>query len=325
MKDLKSKMPRVSIGMPVYNGENFIKEAIDSILAQTFEDFELIISDNASTDRTEEICRAYVAKDKRIQYIRNNINLGAAYNGNRVFELSSGKYFKWASHDDICAPTYLEKCIEVLDKRPSVILCYPCTIIIDDYGKQISQVSDDLDLRSPSPHQRYKHFMSRYSPWGMCYPVFGVIRASVLKKTPLFGNYIGSDMMLLGELALRGEFYELYDYLFYRRDHPQSFTRFTLGSNEQQTAWFDSTKRKGIYFPTWRWLYQYMSAIVRVKLNWFERMYCFIITMKWFIQNRRRFVKELSVVIRIAIRSLFVRSRLGQKLLETRRELLKRT
>ena len=107
--------PRVSIGMPVFNGENYLAEALDSLLTQTFSDFELIISDNASTDKTEEICRAYAVRDQRIRYFRNQENLGASRNYNRVFELSSGEYFKWAAHDDLCAPEFLGRCVDVLD------------------------------------------------------------------------------------------------------------------------------------------------------------------------------------------------------------------
>ena len=128
-------MPRVSIGLPVYNGEKFIREAIDSIFSQTFEDFELIISDNGSTDRTQQICQAYAAQDLRIRYYRNKKNIGAARNYNLVFELASGEYFKWAAHDDLCAPEYLERCVEILDRDPDVVLCYPKTSIIDEHGE----------------------------------------------------------------------------------------------------------------------------------------------------------------------------------------------
>src|SRR5512139_3267591 len=116
--------PRVSIGVPVYNGENFLKDALDSLLAQTFKDFEIVIADNVSTDQTEEICRSYAAKDARIRYYRNETNIGAGPNHNRVFELSRGEYFKWVCHDDMCAPEFLERCIEVLDRDPSVVLCH---------------------------------------------------------------------------------------------------------------------------------------------------------------------------------------------------------
>jgi len=124
MKDkfIKNHKPRVSIGLPVYNGENYLEEAIDSILAQTYKDFELIISDNASTDRTPDICQAYANKDPRIRYYRNEKNIGAAVNFNRVFELSSSEYFKWAAHDDIIAPDYISECIEILDNDDSIVL-----------------------------------------------------------------------------------------------------------------------------------------------------------------------------------------------------------
>jgi glycosyltransferase involved in cell wall biosynthesis len=131
------KNPYVSIGLPVYNGENFLHEAITSILAQTFQDFELIISDNASTDKTEEICRAFTDQDERIKYSRNRENIGVEKNFYRVFALSSGKYFKWAAHDDLCHPDFLQSCIDVLDRDFTTVLCYPRAVIIDDKGKVI--------------------------------------------------------------------------------------------------------------------------------------------------------------------------------------------
>ena len=118
---MSSSTPKVSLGLPVYNGENFIAQAIESILAQTFTDFELIITDNGSTDRTPKICEAYAARDRRVAYSRNPENLGAAPNFNRAFALSSGRYFKWVAHDDLIAPEFLARCVKVLDNDPSVV------------------------------------------------------------------------------------------------------------------------------------------------------------------------------------------------------------
>ena len=95
-----SKPPRISIGMPVYNGEQFLAGALDSVLTQDFEDFELIISDNASEDGTQKICLDYAARDRRIRYYRNEMNIGGSRNHSRVFELSAAEYFKWAHYDD---------------------------------------------------------------------------------------------------------------------------------------------------------------------------------------------------------------------------------
>jgi len=138
-------LPRMSIGLPVFNGGRFLKDTVDSVLAQTFDDFELIISDNASTDDTEEIARAYAARDQRVRYFRNEANLGAAKNFNRVFELARGEYFKWTAHDDICAPSFLLRCIEVLDRDPSVTLCYTRQIDIDEQGQILGRNPYDLN------------------------------------------------------------------------------------------------------------------------------------------------------------------------------------
>src|SRR5207248_940805 len=136
-KRMNGRIPQISVGMPLYNADRFLQETLDSILAQTFVNFELVISDNASNDRTEEICRAYAARDSRIRYYRKEINRGAAWNHNRVFELSRAKYFKWACYDDLLAPTFLEKCVAVLDCDPGVVLCFSIFRDFDDYGTRV--------------------------------------------------------------------------------------------------------------------------------------------------------------------------------------------
>src|ERR1043165_9639676 len=125
-------MAKVSIGLPVYNGANYLAESIDSILQQTYSDFELIISDNASTDATEELCRSYAARDGRVRYFRQKQNLGCALNSNFVFRQSTGEYFKWISHDDLHAPRFVERCVEVPDRDPSVSICCPKGVLIDE-------------------------------------------------------------------------------------------------------------------------------------------------------------------------------------------------
>jgi glycosyltransferase involved in cell wall biosynthesis len=100
-------MPKVSIGVPVFNGENYLAQALESILAQDFADFEVIISDNCSTDKTPEICTSFAKRDSRVKYFRNDSNIGASPNYNRTFELSRGEYFKWCAHDDRCGRAFL--------------------------------------------------------------------------------------------------------------------------------------------------------------------------------------------------------------------------
>ena len=131
--------PTVSIGLPVHNGAAFLAEAIESIPAQTFTDFELVISDNASTDRTPEICRSYTAADGRIRYYRQEANIGAARNYNVVFQRSSGKYFKWAAHDDLIRPTYLARCVAALEADPEAVLCHS---IVEIAGPGMREIYD---------------------------------------------------------------------------------------------------------------------------------------------------------------------------------------
>ena len=257
--------------MPVYNGANYIEEAIQSILTQTYSDFELIISDNASTDSTAEICQAYVKQDSSIRYYRNEKNLGAAKNFNRVFELAQGKYFKWAAHDDLIAPDFLEKCVEVLHKDPSLVLASPKAKIIDENGK-VSQ-NHDLKLKTNSPNTfvRFSALLRGHE----CFEIFGLIPVSALKMTPLIGNYGHGDGVLLARLALQGRFYQIPEYLFFPRRHPQqsmntfgAYSR-VLPDYHSYSVWFDAEKEgKIIYWGSVRYACSARGAMRPVRSLW---------------------------------------------------------
>src|SRR3989338_1106721 len=156
MRAQKKKRILLSIGMPVWNAQNYIREALNSILKQSFKDFELIISDNGSTDKTQKICEQYAKKDKRITYIRHETNRGAAWNYNYVVGLARGKYFKWAAHDDNLDPQFLRKCISVLEKDESVILAYTRAKLMDAKGVVTKLYTDRLNLDSPRVSVRYR-------------------------------------------------------------------------------------------------------------------------------------------------------------------------
>ncbi len=282
-----NEKPHVSIGVPVFNGENYLAEALDSLLAQTFSDFEIIISDNASTDKTEEICRAYAARDRRIRYFRNEENLGASPNYNRTFELSSGEYFKWAAHDDLCAPEFLERCVEVLDQDTSVILCYSRIQAIDEHGAVLQSFDAKPKLGSPEPRERFYECV--------CVPhaqvaVFGLARASVLKKTRLIGNFSSSDRVLLGELALLGRFYEVPEFLLFKRHHPQQHWR-VYPTRHLRQAWYDPARAGKITFPHWRLLREHLISIGRASLSWQDRTWCYIY-MVWWMRLHWRYLAE---------------------------------
>ncbi|MEM9037017.1 MAG: glycosyltransferase family 2 protein [Actinomycetota bacterium] len=230
--------PRVSLGLPVFDGEVYLEETLASIEEQTFGDFELIICDNASTDRTEEICRKLAARDPRVRYQRNDRNLGAAPNYNLAFELATGEYFKWVAYDDVLEPRFLETCVTALDEADDdVVLVYPRTVIIDGEGAEVGLYEDRLDLRESSLSKRLVHFAST---WRLCNPVFGLIRADVLATTSLIGAYPSSDVTLLGELAIHGRYLELDQPLFHRRIHSRSSRQGEL-TMEEVEAWFDTS------------------------------------------------------------------------------------
>lgn len=227
--NLENTKPLVSIGMPVYNGEKYIRQALDSLLAQDYENFELIISDNASEDKTQEICLEYAARDNRIRYYRNQKNMGAAWNFNRVFDLAKGKYFMWAAHDDLWDKTYIRKCVEALEQNPSAVLCCTSLRFIDEEGKIIYGFTDEEgkiiyvpnyeehydnpDLSSQNVHERVKILAKRHG-W---YTIYGLIRPEALRKTRFFRPFFAPDVVLLMELCLLGPFIKVPEILFFYR------------------------------------------------------------------------------------------------------------
>lgn len=291
---MSDRKPRVSVGMPVYNGDRFLKEALDVILAQTYEDFELIISDNASTDRTGEICKAYAAKDQRIKYYRNEQNIGVHRNYNRVFKLATGEYFRWAAHDDLCAPTSLERCVEVLERNPSVVLCYTKTKLIDESGKILDQNYDENPLLtdSPKPHVRFRNLIvDSFTRTYRGQQLFGVMRTSAVATTPILGDYSGADLVFIARMALLGQFYEIPEYLFFNREHSQ---RSSQTSPYLRTTWFDPTAKKGkLVFPKWSVFLGHLNSIKQVPLSLYEQTRCYLIMGAWLSKRWDQLVKEL--------------------------------
>jgi hypothetical protein len=228
--------PKLSVGLAVYNGEPYLRAAIDSILAQTFTDFELIISDNASTDQTETICHDYAAQDSRIRYHRNLINIGGIHNENLTLKLAKGAYFRLAAHDDLLAPELFADCIEYLDAHPETVLCYSITTVINAQNHVLETV-DRAIAHSSDPMQRFRQVLS----FGhTCEASYGVMRVSALQHTELQPNYPESDFGFLAELSLYGRFHQLPKPLFYRRIHDKQMSgswNHALASTDAQVGY----------------------------------------------------------------------------------------
>lgn len=293
---MNRKRPTVSIGMPLYNAERYVAQAIESILGQTFSDFELLISDNASTDKTGEICQHFVQTDPRVKYFKNETNLGAAKNFNNVCDLACGKYFKWASYDDLLAPEFLGSCVDVLDSDEGTVLCYTAAIQIDALGEEIKRYRADLsNVSAEKAELRYSDLIrDEYN----CLPVFGLIRAEPLKKTPLIGPYIGSDRVLLAELGLHGKFIELEQSLFFHREHNARSTR-AIPLHER-AAWFDPKRAKSVVLPYWRYLKEYISSVRRSPLSWRGRWLCYREVVRWVRWYYKKLLGDLTMAARQA-------------------------
>lgn len=279
MNEHGSRKSRVTLGLPVYNGEKFLRQAIDSLLAQTYTDFDLIISDNASTDSTEQISKEYAARDSRVRYYRNETNIGGAENFNRVFKLSDSEYFKWSAHDDICAPDFLLKCVEVLDKNPSVVLAYPKAKNMNKDGIVREEVHwPRSDFSTP------QHRFGVLFHMNNCYPVFGLMRSSALKMTKLHGKYPSSDKILLARLSLLGQLKEVPEFLFFRRVHPDKSVR-AYPDYHLRAVWFDPTLKGKIIYPRFRVCGEYFTAISDSPLTLSQRIGCYyqlLRRFRWF-------------------------------------------
>lgn len=317
-------LPLVSIGLAVYNGEDYLAEAVDSILSQTFNGFELIICDNASTDRTAEICADYLRKDKRVRYYRNPTNIGGANNENLTFSYARGKYFRWAAHDDVLAPTLLEKCVAVLEQNPEVVLCHTQTYVINAEGQKISYISR-YKAQATSPSKRFASILIIEKPQALkgkmtaeairqvygCEETYGLIRVDVLRKTRLQLNYTDSDRTLLAQLSLYGKYYQVPEPLFYKRVHSNMSTR-VFPNWWQRMQWFGEQYKNKIILPHWAQFFHYLAVITGAPISILEKVQCYKYMPIWIISDRhwRSLGKDLIVAAYGFFHKLLNRSRI---------------
>ena len=303
-------MPKVSIGLPVRNGERYLQASLEAICAQTFSDFDVLISDNASTDRTREIAEAMCSSDRRFSYQRQDQNLGAAGNFNYVFLHTRGEYFRWASHDDLVRPNYLSACLSALETgSKQSVLAYPQTIIIDADGKELECYSMATRKGRLTPSARLGALIGpgddRRSLIHMCYPVFGLIRRSALEGTSLIANMPRSDNLLLVQLALKGPFIEVNEDLFLRRKHDEGSVVAAERAGGQGpkierilAAWYDP--KRGERFPATvtRLGLGYLRAVLRTPMSADEKIKALRIVAGWIARHGRVIGGEIKIVMR---------------------------
>ena len=203
--------PLVSIGVPVFNGEEGLATALNSLLEQDYTNLEIIISDNASTDSTPEICEKFVLNDARVKYYRSEENLGVLFNFNRVFELSSGKFFMWAAHDDRREPSFVSACVEKMEQCPQAALCQAHTAMFIKGRKEL------LCVAYLDSFEGVTGLVERYQETLMRFPataIYGLYRSSVMRRTQMYQKVMATDLAFIQELSIHGEFVQVPKVLF---------------------------------------------------------------------------------------------------------------
>ena len=283
----------VTVGIPVHNGERWLGEAIDSVLAQTYDDFILSILDNASTDKTQAICKHYAAQDQRVRYSRNDTNIGVFANYDRVFENSSTRYFKWASSNDVCGMRFLESCIDMLEANPDVVVAYPRTALFDQQLEDAEPYEDGLCVNQDSPAERIAALLANLKLNNL---FNGVIRSDVLRKTRLNRAHTGSDIDLVAELSLYGKMIEVPDLQFFRRMNPSASS--ILVPEEERSDYFSNESRDVLEFRQLRIESGLFAAVLRTSLPTSEKFKIARYLLRHVLQNRDKLLSESKSMIR---------------------------
>lgn len=274
-------VPRLSIGLPVYNGESLLPKAIEALLGQSYKDFELIISDNASTDGTAAICQAYEVQDSRVRHIRQPRNIGLVPNHNFLVGVARGEFFKWASYDDLYDEDYLQRCVDALDEHRGAVLAHSWCVVTDyETGKPIRFSRNPEGAASPQAVDRFRSLLLD----GMGDWVYGVVRTNVLRRTPLQPSHHNGEWTLIAELALHGRLYQVHDWLYFRRDHPGRDL-----SPRRRSTLLDPRRSSSLRHPAVRlyaeYLWGYISAIWRDPLSRAEKRECYRNLVTWLVSR----------------------------------------
>jgi glycosyltransferase involved in cell wall biosynthesis len=262
-----NERPLVSLGVFVRNEGRFIRQSLESLQAQDYENLEIIISDNCSNDDTDAICREFADGDTRVEYERQATNIGATGNFIRVLDRASGKYFMWASGHDLWAPDLVSRCAAALDAHPEAALAYASSAWIDVDGAALDKESGWYDTRGMDAIGRF--FMTF---WGNQHPVLGLIRTEYLRDLPKIHACAGSDQIMLTELALRGDFIHVPDSSWSRRAqrgtelHKERIKRYTSEESGVAVSWLNRR------LPLLRIPVEMMRAIYRSRLTFLEKL-----------------------------------------------------
>jgi glycosyltransferase involved in cell wall biosynthesis len=279
--------PRLTIGLPVFNGCDYVGAAVESVLKQTYENFELIVSDNNSSDRTVEVVQQVAAGDPRVQLRSHPTNIGAHNNYNSILPLTNAEYFKWMAHDDLLAPTYLERCVEALDEHPEAVLAFSNATQIDENGEELGALTSKQAYDSPSAYARMRAYMADSTRIPQ---VFGVFRRSALSQSHLLPSYPKSDTVFMCEMALLGKWIVIEEPLFLNREHPERQGRLAL---RDRTQWY-FPGRSAPLLPKWDQWGGMLSVAWTAPMPAWDKAKCLGFATYWGLRHYRELAKDLT-------------------------------
>ncbi|MGE0099195.1 MAG: glycosyltransferase family 2 protein [Hydrogenophaga sp.] len=282
--------PRVSIGMPIYNGALTIAETMESLLAQSFTDFEIIVSDNASTDHGVEIVKAFQQRDARIRLIQQPVNLGANGNFSAVVDAAEGEYFKWSTCSDLCSSSFLQASVDLLDRHPEVVLAAPKTQLFTSDSKEVTPYTQDIEIRDTTPAARFKRLVETLK---LNNAMNGLIRTQALRyKRPAIDHYLKADIVMVSCLALQGQFRIAPEAIFLRRMDPATST--SLMSPEDDIKHHYPVMSSRALFPTWRLYRGWWRAVQQAPVPLEDRRFAHRYLLRMCNWERKEFLHDLA-------------------------------
>lgn len=291
--------PLVSFGVPIYNGEATVCRCLDSILQQDYQDLEVIVCDNASTDGTRDILRAYRDRDARIKLYLNDINIGQIENCNRVFKLSSGKYFRWLGVSDWIEPTYLSKCVNALEGDPGAIAVTTLFKLHIDGKRPICVDYRGERVESNVPEDRFARMLWFFHAGHELYdPLYSLIRSDAFARTGLIRMMTKGDWMMAAELSLLGRFQHVPECLAHRQKPPSN----SADSLEVRRR-YHPEKYDQLYSSPYKLFRVLLSIIRRARLDHKQKLKCFTAALG--------FLRKEALVVYGRRLSKFRRNRLG--------------
>ena len=281
----------VTVGMPVRNEGAFVEQAIRALLDQTFHRFRLVVSDNASSDDTADICRQLSEEDPRVLYERLESDVGALENFNRVARRARSKYFMWASGHDLARPRLLERTVHALEADDRVVLACTAAHLIDADGRTLGTMPRIPNIRGKGALGRYWTVSLNLQNGN---PIYGLIRKAALDRTPLARRVVSADMILLGELAAAGPWVSIDEPLWCRREvrSPESGVDLL---RRQLRALFGSTPDYGVVGAYLRLALRHMGSVRGLPSPWPLRpfmalavamRYGIVVPWRWLVRRR---------------------------------------